>query len=110
MIRWDQLLNTKTNAQAELRDLSMDQLRAMEQPDYASAAAANTAAAERLQAMTTVQEQMDEAASLKWKSAAVRLLGIVVSFLVSLWMTAFMIEAGWLAIRVAGDIRTLRVA
>ena len=110
MRRWNELWTTKAIAEGQLRDISMDELRTAEQPDYASAVATNNAAAERLREMTAAQSEMDEAASLKWKSATFRLMHFLVGFVVSLWAIAFLIEAGWLAIRVAGDIRTLRAA
>lgn len=108
--RWNELWLARNIADLELRTLSIDELRRAEQPDYDSAVARSSAEAERLQEMTVIQANLDDAASLKWKAAGWRALAAFVTFLFFVWTAGLLIEAGWLGIRVAGDVRRLREA
>jgi len=60
--------------------------------------------------MEEQSRQWDEAASLKWKAAAWRLGGAFLTFLAFVWVWGALTEAGWLAIRIADDVRRMREA
>lgn len=97
-------------AAAELANVPVDAIRAKAQPAYE--ALKNTADVEAgaLAMMETRSKQLDEAASLKWKAATGTALGAFVTFLMFVWAMGALIEAGWLAIRVADDVRRMRTA
>lgn len=106
--RWNELWLTKAIAELELREMSVVDLRRDEQPDYESAVANRDRQAQAAESMVATQARLDEAASLKWKSAAFRAGASFLTFLLFVWTAGLLVEAGWLAIRVAGDVRRLR--
>ena len=108
--RWNELWQQKDFAQFELATLSIDNLRAAEQAAYPQAKATNDAERETLQQMEPVLAAHREAASLKWKAAFFRALGATVTFLLFVWLAGAFIEGGWMAIRVAHDVRRIRAA
>jgi hypothetical protein len=55
-----------------------------------------------------VLAQHQEAASLKWKAAFFRALGSFMTFLLFVWFAGALIEGGWMAIRIADDVRRIR--
>lgn len=108
LARWNELWLGKRFAQIELADIPLARLREAEQPDYTAAVANSASQAETLQQMIRTQEHLDEAASLKWKRALLAAVGSFVTILLFLWIAGLVVEGGWLAIRVAGDVRRLR--
>jgi Tfp pilus assembly protein PilE len=106
--RWNELWLAKTVAEVELETLSVENLRIAEQTPYVEAKAARDIAAETLAAMEPVLAQHQEAASLKWKAAFFRALGSFVTFLLFVWFAGALIEGGWMAIRIADDVRRIR--
>jgi hypothetical protein len=106
--RWNELWQAKTIAEVALATLSVERLRIAQQQPYAEAKVARDQAAELLAAMEPVLAQHQEAASLKWKAAFFRALGSFVTFLLFVWFAGALIEGGWMAIRVADDVRRIR--
>ena len=106
--RWNERWLAKAVAEVQLETLSVENLRIAEQAPYAEAKTARDQAAETLAAMEPVLAQHEEAASLKWKAAFFRALGSFVTFLLFVWFAGAVIEGGWMAIRVADDVRRIR--
>jgi hypothetical protein len=106
--QWASLWLEQMNAQIELNQTTAAELRQIEQPEHVRAVARSEAEADTLQSMVRTQEHLDEAASLKWKRAALTAGGAFVTILLFLWIAGLLVEGGWLAIRVAGDVRRLR--
>ncbi|HYC90187.1 MAG TPA: hypothetical protein VEO54_13310 [Thermoanaerobaculia bacterium] len=106
--RWNELWQAKSIAEIELQTLSVETLRNAQQPQYPEAKVARDQAAELLAAMEPVLAQHQEAASLKWKAAFFRALGAFVTFLLFVWFAGALIEGGWMAIRIADDVRRIR--
>ncbi|MFL6247161.1 MAG: hypothetical protein ACJ74H_14105, partial [Thermoanaerobaculia bacterium] len=107
---WNERWETKALAEYELANVPMDALRAEEQPGYEKAKATTERESSTLTTLEEQSKQWDEAASLKWKAAAWRLGGAFVTFLAFVWLSGALIEAGWLAIRIADDVRRMREA
>lgn len=106
--RWNERWQAKSIAEYELRTLSVENLRIAEQQPYLEAKTARDQAAQTLAEMEPVLAAHREAASLKWKAAFVRALGAFVTFLLFVWIAGALIEGGWMAIRVADDVRRIR--
>lgn len=105
---WNDTWYSLAIAEVQLKNVPLDDLRAETQPRYRAAVASRDAAAQTLAMMEEGLKQADEAASLKWKAAGWRALGSFAAILLFLWILGLAIEAAWLAIRVAGDVRRLR--
>ena len=105
---WNERWETKALAEYELANVPVDVLRAEEQPGYPEAKTAAERESAKLASMEEQSRQWDEAASLKWKAAAWRLVRAFVTFLAFVWLSGALIEAGWLAIRIADDVRRMR--
>lgn len=108
--RWTDLWAMKARANLELSQVSSEELRRIEQPSYAEVRGKSEGAAETLARMEYELTQREEAASLKWKQAAWRGVLSFVTFLFFVWVTGLLVEGGWLAIRVADDVRQMREA
>lgn len=107
---WNERWETKALAEYELANVPMDALRAEEQPGFVQAKVTAERESSTLASMEEQSRQWDEAASLKWKAAAWRLARAFVTFLAFVWVCGALIEAGWLAIRIADDVRRMREA
>jgi hypothetical protein len=108
MLEWNANWLAKTIAQFELDHLPVDEIRATAQPAYAETKTASDREAETLSGMEATLLQHQEAASLKFRAAGMRALRSFVTFLLFVWMAGLVIEAGWLAIRIADDVRRMR--
>jgi hypothetical protein len=106
--RWNAAWHNKTVAAFQLANLSIDDLRNAEQPSYAQAKVNRDATAERLGRMQELLKEKKELASLKWKAAFWRALASFFTFLMFVWFAGAIIEAAWLAIRIADDVRQIR--
>lgn len=106
--RWNDMWFISRVAQWELDTMSVENLRIAEQQPYTEAKNARDTAARTLAEMEPVLAAHQEAASLKWKAAFVRALGSFITFLLFVWLAGALIEGGWMAIRVADDVRRLR--
>lgn len=87
--------------------MTIEALRAVEQPDYAAATAKSAYASEQLKEAIAEQGRLDEAARLKWKAAGWRAIVAFVTLTFFVWVAGLLIETGWLGIRIAGDVRRL---
>lgn len=108
--RWNELWLTKAVAEHQLATLSVDALRAGEQPAYFEAKENRDREAERLASMEQRLAEHREAASLKWKAAFFRAVRAFVTFLLFAWFIGALIEGGWMALRIADDVRRIRQA
>ena len=108
--RWNELWESGALAQFELSTLSIEELRKADQPAYAETKKVRDHEAERLATMEELLASHREAASLKWKAAFFRALAAFVTFLLFVWLAGALIEGGWMAIRVADDVRRIRQA
>jgi hypothetical protein len=108
--RWNEFSQIRALADAEIANIDMNEVRSSEQPSYAEIKATNEREAEKLASMEERLKVYEEAASLKWKAATWTALGAFVTFLLFVWLWGALIELGWLAIRVADDIRRMRQA
>lgn len=108
--QWIEQWQLMINAEERLSSISVDELREKTQPTHAQAVLTRDRAAERLTEMESYQRDLDEAASLKWKAAAWRMLAAFAAILIFLWVSGLAIELAWLGVRVADDIRRMREA
>ncbi len=106
--RWNDAWFTNAVAAFQLANLSIDELRASEQPTFAAAKIRRDATAETLASMQETLKQKQEAASLKWKAAFWRALASFFTFLMFVWLAGATIELAWLGIRIADDVRRIR--
>lgn len=106
--QWIDQWQLMINAENALALVSGEQLRAETQPNYADAVREREYAQARVTDMESYQRELDEAASLKWKAAAWRMLAAFVAILIFLWVSGLAIELAWLGVRVADDIRRIR--
>jgi hypothetical protein len=107
---WNERWETKALAEFELANVPVDALRNQEQPTYAEVKGASESESSKLASMEERSKLLSEAASLKWKKATWTALGAFVTFLLFVWLWGALIEAGWLAIRIADDVRRMREA
>jgi hypothetical protein len=106
--QWSAQWEERATAQFNLNTVTIDELRRREQPQYEEMKTTRDRESETLATMEQILAAKQEAASLKWKAAGWRAVRSVVTFLLYLWFGGAIIEAGWLAIRVADDVRKLR--
>lgn len=107
---WNERWETKALAEYELANVPMDVLRAEAQPEYLQSKVTADRESSTLASMEEQSRQWNEAASLKWKAAAWRLGRTFLTFLAFVWVWGALTEAGWLAIRIADDVRRMREA
>jgi hypothetical protein len=106
--RWNDAWHSRAAAQFELRNIPLNDLRRDVQPQYDDARIRNESAAERVRTMEAWLAQHEEAARLKWKAAMWTAVRAFLKILLFVWIIGLAIEAAWLAIRVAGDVRRIR--
>lgn len=107
---WTERWETKALAELELANVPMDALRNEAQPTYPQAKEASDRETATLASMEEHSARLNEAASLKWKAALWSALRAFVAFLLFVWVWGALIEAVWLAIRIADDVRRMREA
>jgi hypothetical protein len=107
---WNDHWYRKVFAEVELANIPTDALRTEAQPTYAEVKAVGEREPAVLASMEEHSKQLDEAASLKWKAATWTALGAFVTFILFVWLWGALIEIGWLAIRIADDVRRMRKA
>ncbi|HEX7153092.1 MAG TPA: hypothetical protein VF618_16515 [Thermoanaerobaculia bacterium] len=106
---WSEQWALRTNAQFQLDTVTPDVLRLREQPNLEATKQAQERTASELQQMESVLVMLDEQASLRWKAAALTALRCAISIFLFAWLVGVFIEAAWLAVRVAGDVRRIRL-
>ena len=106
--QWNQRWWEKTYAEYELSSFSVEDLRSAKQPEYQEAKAKRDREAELLASMEQNLVERQETASLKWKAAFFRALRAFVAFLLFVWLMGAVIEGGWMAVRIADDVRRIR--
>jgi hypothetical protein len=108
--RWNTWWELKAVAEQEIANVPMDEVRAGEQSAHAEAKATDERESATLTSMEERSKQLDELASLKWKAAGWSVLAGFIAFLTFVWLWGALVEAGWLVLRVADDIRRMREA
>ncbi|HEX6159064.1 MAG TPA: hypothetical protein VF111_02790 [Thermoanaerobaculia bacterium] len=106
--QWVDQWRAMVNAEQRLANVDPEQLRNETQPAYAEAVRARDRAAEMLVEREALQVELDEAASLKWKSAAWQTAKALAMILLFIWLSGLAIETAFLAVRVADDVRRIR--
>jgi len=108
--RWNDLWQGKAIATYQLAAVTIDELRAGEQPSFQETKGMKQRQADSLAEMEQILTVKREDASLKWKAAFFRAIRAFIAFLMFVWLAGAVIEGGWMAIHVADDVRRIREA